>query len=48
LSSRKIYYSALTSICKADEVIPIYVVDLSNNQGGVIFHGLEATDIGKN
>ena len=39
---------APTVVCRGDEGTPIYVGDYSNIQDGVILHGLETTENGKN
>jgi carbonic anhydrase len=39
---------APTAVCREDEGIPILVSDYSNMQDGVILHGLETTEKGKN
>jgi carbonic anhydrase len=39
---------APTVVCRADEGTPIYVGDYPNIQDGVILHGLETTENGKN
>ena len=44
----KFVLAAPTSVCRGDEGTPIFVGDLSNIQDGVVIHGLETTDNGKN
>jgi carbonic anhydrase len=44
----KFVLAAPTSVCRADEGTPIFIGDLSNIQDGVVLHGLETTDNGKN
>jgi carbon dioxide concentrating mechanism protein CcmM len=39
---------APTAVCRGDEGTPIHVSDYSNMQDGVILHGLETTEKGKN
>jgi hypothetical protein len=39
---------APTAVCRGDEGTPIHVNDYSNMQDGVILHGLETTEKGKN
>ena len=44
----KLVLVAPTAVCRGDEGTPIHVSDFSNMQDGVILHGLETTEKGKN
>jgi carbon dioxide concentrating mechanism protein CcmM len=44
----KLVLVAPTAVCRGDEGTPIHVSDYSNMQDGVILHGLETTEKGKN